>query len=264
MINKQIEFFRKKGYCIVNLFTKNEINELKNKVSNRLAQLAKGKRKSLAIDRDLGNYHKIDISDEVHALLVNSASRYISINEKIINKIISTESVINILQDNWGHTNFTINWVGASQYNQVEENKVGFRLARPYTIAPRDVGGEHLDIFYSTLTKDRGIVSSGKNYFLTLWTPLIGFSEKYTLRLAPGSHLISHPMSAIIKQNEYISPVLSKQYLRKFKFIRPRLKKGQAILFHPFLIHGASINHGQKTRVSVEFRLFNSESDNWN
>ena len=264
MTNKHIEFFREKGYCIMNSFTKNEIDELKNIVATRLTHLIGEKRKSLVFDQNLGNYHKLVISNEVHTLLINSATRYISINKKILNKIIWINGLQDILLDSWGHKNFKIKWVGASQYNQVEENKVGFRLARPNAISPSDVGGEHLDIFYSTLTKDNGIVKSGKDYFLTLWTPLIGFSEKYTLKLAPRSHLISHPMSAIVKQNEYISPVLSKQYLRKFKFIRPRLKKGQAILFHPFLIHGASINHGQKTRVSVEFRLFNSESDNWN
>ena len=48
-----------------------------------------------------------------------------------------------------------------------------------------------------------------------------------------------------------------KNYLKKFKFKRLTLKKGQAIFFHPNLIHGGSINKGNYTRLSVEIRMFN-------
>ena len=46
-------------------------------------------------------------------------------------------------------------------------------------------------------------------------------------------------------------------YTRKYKYIRPQLRLGEAIIFHPNLIHGGSLNLGKKTRVSIDFRLFN-------
>ena len=48
-------------------------------------------------------------------------------------------------------------------------------------------------------------------------------------------------------------------YTKKYKYIRPQLRLGEAIIFHPNLIHGGSLNLGKKTRVSIDFRLFNKK-----
>ena len=53
---------------------------------------------------------------------------------------------------------------------------------------------------------------------------------------------------------------LKKKYYRKFKYKRLNLKKGEAILFDPNLIHGGTDNLGTKTRVSLEFRLYNHKN----
>ena len=44
---------------------------------------------------------------------------------------------------------------------------------------------------------------------------------------------------------------------KKFKFVRPTLKIGQAILLHSNLLHGGSRNFGKKTRVSLDVRILN-------
>ena len=45
-------------------------------------------------------------------------------------------------------------------------------------------------------------------------------------------------------------------YLNKLnKPYRPNLKSGEAILMHPYLIHGNSTNLGKKSRVSLEIRI---------
>ena len=51
-------------------------------------------------------------------------------------------------------------------------------------------------------------------------------------------------------------------YFSKLKSIRANLKPGQAIIFHPNLIHGGSINNGIYTRISIEVRLFNKKKFN--
>jgi ectoine hydroxylase-related dioxygenase (phytanoyl-CoA dioxygenase family) len=100
-----------------------------------------------------------------------------------------------------------------------------------------------------------------KNYkeLLTIWTPLVGFSKKYSLKLSPKSHLISHDIKKIDKQKIYISKVFKINYANKFSFKRINLRKGQSILFHPNLLHGGSINLGKNTRVSMDFRIYNSK-----
>ena len=47
-------------------------------------------------------------------------------------------------------------------------------------------------------------------------------------------------------------------YESRFHFIRPELLPGQAIVFHPNLLHGGSVNEGNSTRVSIEVRLRNN------
>ena len=48
--------------------------------------------------------------------------------------------------------------------------------------------------------------------------------------------------------------ILAENY-SEYKFIRPRMKKGQAIVFHPNLLHGGSKCIGRFTRISIELRI---------
>ena len=92
---------------------------------------------------------------------------------------------------------------------------------------------------------------------VTIWCPIALFGEVY-IKAGTKSHLKHHNLSKISKQTKFLSPVFKKQYIKKFKYFRPRLKKGEAIIFHPNLLHGASYNLGKNTRVSIDLRVFNS------
>ena len=76
------------------------------------------------------------------------------------------------------------------------------------------------------------------------------------------SHLKSHSNQFISKQKKYVSKSFDKKYEKKFSYIRPVLKKGQGILFHPNLMHGGSINKGNITRSSIDIRIFNKSNFN--
>ena len=127
-----------------------------------------------------------------------------------------------------------------------------------YSISVPPHSDLHPGIIRKRWREDRSIT-----VFFSLWTPIIGFSKKYTLRFAPGSHLLNHPISKIKKQSKYISPVFEKKYYQKFKYKRLNLKKGEAILFDVNLIHGGTDNLGTKTRVNLEFRLYNNKKINF-
>ena len=91
----------------------------------------------------------------------------------------------------------------------------------------------------------------------SLWVPVVGFSNKYTLCFSPGSHLKKHPINRIKKQSDYISSIFEKKYIKKFKFKRLNLKKGEVIFFDLNLLHGGADNLGNNTRASLEIRLYN-------
>ena len=105
-----------------------------------------------------------------------------------------------------------------------------------------------------------GKICYDKNVLLTLWTPIVGASSKYTLSIAPETHNLEHPLNKYEKNKKIVSNIFLDSYVKKFKFIRPNLKYGQAILFHPNLLHGASFNKGIYTRASLEIRMYNKKN----
>ena len=88
------------------------------------------------------------------------------------------------------------------------------------------------------------------------------FFKKIYIKEVPGSHLLNHPINKISKKTNIISPVFKKKYYKNFKFKRFNLSTGQCILFDGNLLHGGTNNHGNKTRVNLEFRLYNNKSIN--
>ena len=89
-----------------------------------------------------------------------------------------------------------------------------------------------------------------------MWVPLVGFNNQYSLNIIPGSHIYKHKRNVTIKNPNGKATLLKKKYLKKFnKPFRPNLKPGEAILLHPYLIHGNSINLGNKLRISKEIRI---------
>ena len=158
------------------------------------------------------------------------------------------------MKKSWGHSSNLIKWVASLKKKQIRKNVAGFRIVRPSKKFFSDVTGKHIDINVG------GKICSDKNVLLTAWTPIVGYSKRYSLSIAPGSHLPKHSPKNYIKKKKIISKIFKKNYAKKFKFIRLNLKKGQAILFHPNLIHGGSSNLGSITRSSIEIRYYNKKN----
>ena len=114
----------------------------------------------------------------------------------------------------------------------------------------KDTAGVHIDV------NAGGIINRDLKTSLTIWIPIVGFSKKYTLKISPKSHLFDHGVKFKITKKK-VTPLLEKKYWKKFKFTRLNLKPGQAIIFHPNLLHGGSNNFGSSTRVSLDTRILN-------
>jgi len=251
-MEKIITQFNKNGYAIISILDQDQLLDIKNMIKERIIDLLEFN--SVYKNKiNLEEYHKW-VSDKNHSLIVELNTRYIALNDRFNNIINNNISINKILFHLWKHNRWSIKWIGSYLLQkELLDNSCAFRIARPYSKYKNDVGGVHLDLHYG------GKIRTNILSLMTLWIPIIGFSEKYTLRIAPGSHKKQHPVGEIIKQNEYISPVMNKNYIKTFSYIRPRLKKGQGILMHPNLLHGASYNHGVNTRFSLDIRIFNEK-----
>ena len=201
---------------------------------------------------DLKDYHKLKLTNDVHSQIVKSSNRRIKATRNNFNIFKKNANIQQLMKHCWGHNKYRLIWVGDLSNDNIHEDCCSSRIARPGIY--QDVGGVHLDKHVG------GNKNVAENNLLTLWLPIVGFDERYTLRIAPGSHKSVHPDEFIIKNKSYISMTYEKSYIDNFNFIRPKLKVGQGIIFDPNLLHGASYNFGVDTRVSLEFRFFNAKT----
>ena len=260
-----LDFYKKNGYIILKVFNKNDIESLKFKIKKKATKHLKKK------NWKLENYHK-HVNQSVNSKIAKNKNRFINVENSIIKKLKSNKKIKKVLDYSWSHSNFTLPdqkyLIGRSKsttHKKLRKREIQFRIVVPQkknilSAAPPP----HVDLNAGKITNK---ILNGKKVMdtsslqFTLWTPLIGFTKNYTLRVAPGSHLNNHPINRISKNNKYYkSPVFDKKYYKKFKFKRFNLSKGQCILFDGNLIHGGTNNHGNKTRVNLEFRLYNDKS----
>ena len=243
---KEVNFFKKKGYYKIKVLDKIEIKKIIEVIVNRLNVLAK---KKIFNSKNIINIDKFNLDKDIYKKIVNSSTRFITLKSKQISKIKKNKDFLKILNGYWQHSNIKIIWVGDPDKKELKFNKIGFRIARP--LKKKDAALPHIDSY----NKD-------KKSFVSLWIPLVGFNKKYTCRFFPGTHNLNHKKKYFKKNTNYISKVFSNNYLKHFSSFRPNLKSGEAILFHPNLIHGGSDNLGTKTRLSIEFRIFNKNRYN--
>ncbi len=128
-----------------------------------------------------------------------------------------------------------------------EGDYVGFRILRPLR---NDHNPFHRDAW---LPYWRDTVN--------VWLPICGFENGNTLQLIPKSHLWSDDqilktkIGAEIEGKKYHVPAAIGT-VNNFSIETPVLKKGDGLIFSPYLIHGNGRNHKtDETRVSLEFRF---------
>ena len=241
-------FLGKKGYKIFDFLS---LEEVKNILSDISSQINKSIKRKEFDHTNIKYFNKKKISKNEYMTIINPKNRKITLDTKKFKKNILKSGVSDLIKSYWGHSNIKIVWVGSAKKNQIEPNKAGYRIARPKLNS--DAATEHIDSY-----------NNDEKSFLTIWIPLIGFSKNYTLKFYPGTHMYRHFIKHFEKKSKFISRVFKKNYFSKFKSVRPQLKPGQAIIFHPNLIHGGSKNDGVNTRISIEVRLFNKKKFNIN
>ena len=244
------KYFIENGYCVIDLLNNKNIQELINIIVKKINSEIKKKEYQFT-NKNINEFHLKKLTKKSLKNIFNSSERYINLNNSLKKKL-NTYPLNTFLSSLWNHSQKKIVWVGSPRLKEIKFNKAGYRIFIPTKSKKgqikKSVGFPHIDAY-----------SKERNDFVTLWIPLFGFSEKYTMLIAPKSHIRKHKSEDFDLKKNYISRIFSKKYINKFKFIRPRLKKGQAIIHHPNVIHSGGQNLGLKTRISVEIRLFDKK-----
>lgn len=241
--------YDKFGFTIINLFDSKLIDELKSELEKKILKNFNKKNLNKKKKSFLKNFHKYELTEKEKKKIFDPSKRFIRLKNKFLKKIKDNDIIQNILAKNWEHNQYKIKWVASLKQKQIKNNVCGFRICEPKTKGV----GTHLDLHVG------GKISNDLNVLKSLWIPLEGFDKRYTLNISPKSHKMNHPIKKFIKQKKFISNVFQKKYVQKFKFKRFDLKKGEAILFHPNLLHGGTDNRGNKSRASLEIRLYNQK-----
>ena len=90
ILNNKLNSFLNDGYCIVDIFNKSNLEELKRKIKIKINKSLKSK--SLKI-KELKNYHKI-IDNNLHSNIIDSSKRYIGLNKSYQNIILKISLLI--------------------------------------------------------------------------------------------------------------------------------------------------------------------------
>jgi hypothetical protein len=136
----------------------------------------------------------------------------------------------------------------SSHNSELAKSHVQLRISRPNSL---DINPPHRDAYLSYY-KD----------VINVWIPIFGCNSKSSLPVWEGSHLIAEDeilltesRNAKIDGNTYVVPCVVPKATDTIFLKRPMISTGSALVFSPYLIHGAAFNSSDTTRFSLELRL---------
>ena len=226
-----------KGFDIVALYSIEESAILKE--SSRLALLRIFDDVGIRYDEKfaLETYHEYADTKEKHAEVIKRSVQLKNIDFGIDMSIIArriSEIVGYDLQ---------------SYIPDLEREIIQLRIIRPNSY---DINPPHRDAYLDYYRK-----------VLNLWLPLAGVNENSSLPVMPGSHLWNEKdifrtpnHGAVIDGNKYRVPaIINTNHGMAMKRAVPA--EGEALIFTPYLIHGAAVNQNKDiTRMALELRLY--------
>ncbi len=225
------------GFGVVDAFEGNEFEDLRASIEKNIIRAFEAN--NIPYDKDtfkLGDYHKVVTNDEMHLQVID-------ITRNLTNEDFDFD--IDKLTDRFGKI---LGYPLTSWVEELQKSHIQIRINRPSSL---DINPPHRD----------GYLSYWEDV-INVWIPIEGCNEHTSLPVFPGSHLIPEneilrtgSKGATINGNTYFVPCILKTKEGDLQMIRPNPKEGEALLFSPFIIHGAAVNRSESTRVSIELRL---------
>ena len=226
------------GYTIMkDIVSLDQYQFLRNSITNILLNIID--ELGISISKklfSLEDYHLFIKSDDEHQAIIEK-SRELSIDNFDFDMNVITNNLsqfMNIKLTTW--------------IKELKRSHIQLRINRPMTY---DINPPHRD----------GYIDAFKDV-LNIWLPISGCNKKTSLPLIPRSHLLPENEifktdvgGAIINKNKYNVPCILKTNFGDLKMIRPNPQETEALIFTPFLIHGAAFNNSKNTRVALELRF---------
>ncbi len=230
--------WKDKGYKVVNAFLEAEFLALKASITKQIVKAIKANNIPVnEAEFTLAKYHTVVTTDEQHFNIID-ITRNLENEDFDFNIDLLTERFGNIL----GYE--LTSWV-----EELKKSHIQIRISRPNSL---DINPPHRD----------GYLSYWED-IINVWIPIEGCNESTSLPVCSGSHLIpendilrTESKGAKINGNVYYVPCILEIKAGAIAMERPNPKAGEALLFTPYLIHGAAVNQTQDTtRVSLELRF---------
>ena len=230
--------WKDEGYKVVEAFLDDEFLSLKKSITEEIIKAIKTN--GIIFNEDeftLDKYHKVVTTDLMH-------NKVIDITRNLENK--DFDFNIDILAERFGRI---LNYELTSWVEELKKSHIQIRISRPNSL---DINPPHRD----------GYLSYWED-IINVWIPIEGCNNKTSLPVFPKSHLIpeneilrTESKGAKINGNLYYVPCILETREGPIRMLRPNPKEGEALIFTPYLIHGAAVNKTKDTtRVSLELRF---------
>lgn len=226
------------GFKVVTAFINDEFERLKKSLTQNIVDAIKAnniafKESEFTLDK----YHEVVNTDHLHNQVIN-------LTRNLENK--DFDFNIDTLAQRFGDI---LGYRLTSWVEELQKSHIQIRISRPNSL---DINPPHRD----------GYLSYWED-IINVWIPIEGCNENSSLPVCSGSHLIpendilrTESKGAEINGNIYYVPCILETKSGSIKMIRPNPKQGEALIFTPFLIHGAAVNNNKDiTRVSLELRF---------
>lgn len=224
-------FFRKNGFEIFPLLSPSEFSILKSYAIDMLSNLFAKYAGRGVTEEEIRRYHLWGVKSQVpHKDMLRAANRHARANDQIRDVVIN-EVLTNLLKK-----------VGVENFKLWDEGLgwLAFRLVRP---GPGDG--------YPFSCKFWG---PAKQVF-SVWIPIVSFDQELMINFIPGSHLKEYPRY-LPTETHFTKDEYRLDYVPKpQECVRPQMKPGEAILFHPRTLHAEEVEKGNWTRFNLEFRI---------
>jgi len=240
--------WKDRGFSVMSLFDSDEVEYILKETKIILLRIFNKLGFEIPNDFQMESYHSVVTTNEMHQAVIKLSRMLTNADFPIdldkLSKRISTKI---------GRQLSPVNRALLKMKNAPAKEIVQLRISRPQAM---DINPLHRDGYIDFL-----------KYTFNIWIPVVGCNDKSSLPVIPGSHLWGEKdvyrtenRSARISGLNYNVPAIIKSNYG-LNAVRPNPGLGEALVFTPFLIHGAGFNRNlDTTRMAFELRLFDEES----
>ena len=148
MNKKTYNNFVKNGFCVINLFSKKNIDELTNQLVKEI-NLKLVDNNFKFTKNNLANFHKAVLNNNSLKKVFDSKKRYIELRRNIIKRL-NCKNLSFFLNQLWRHNNKKVVWIGNPRLKEIKYNKAGYRIFVPSkkkSNIKKSAGFPHIDAY---------------------------------------------------------------------------------------------------------------------